>query len=387
MTSPLLPERYLTVGPKIVVAGGGSAATIAGGLMTHLADAHVTVLVSMSDNGGSTGKLREMFHCLPVGDVRRALSALSALPQGARLFEHRFSASDNLRTVTYLADQLLQEIHLASHVPYRYAQIILQKNVPHLAAQLSTLQGHSLGNIVLVSLLKEVHSLTAAAAIAGKWLAIQGRVLPATEVVNTLHMQDGAAHLVGEAAIDHHIVGNARTAKIWLEADEAVSITPEARKVLQSADSILLGPGSLFTSLLPLLEVEGVAEAVRQMQARGGSFMAVCNLVATHETRDLNIADFLERLQKARGGYRFNHVLYNSDLAGVPSGECALLFDASEVAGGYRAIGAQLALAEKVITDPNDPVTTRSVVNHRTDVIAQHVRVILPRQRCRQPVR
>jgi uncharacterized cofD-like protein len=188
---------------------------------------HVTAIVSVADDGGSSGRLRELLHIIPPGDLRKCLVAL-AEPGSllASAFEFRFSEEE--------------------------------------------LAGHSLGNLVLAGLIDGAHDAVAALDEACRLLGVRGRVLPATTDPVVLKADSEGGPVAGQVAV-------MATDKI-----RRVSLVPadpkapaEAVSALGQADQIIVGPGSLFTSVLAAIAVPAIHEALRRSTARK---IYVCNL-------------------------------------------------------------------------------------------------------------
>ena len=238
--------------PRIVCLGGGTGlSTVLRGL--KLAGNHPTAIVTLTDDGGSSGRLRRDLGMPPPGDVRNCLVALaddeSVL---AEVFQHRFDRGD--------------------------------------------LEGHSLGNLVLAALTEVAGSFDAAVAMSSHVLAIAGSVLPATREKAGLvaEMEDGRV-VAGETAV----ASERRAVRRLRLQPETPQPHPEAVEALRTADLIVLGPGSLFTSTIPPLLVPGLAEAVRSSGARR---VYVANLLQEpHETIGYDAATHIERLEQHLG--------------------------------------------------------------------------------------
>ena len=242
---------------KIVVIGGGTGVfTMLSSLKHDFED--LSAVVTMADNGGSTGILREEFGILPPGDIRRALIALSS--------------SDN---------KILSQLF-----SYRFQEG-------------SGLSGHSFGNLMLTALERVTGSFDKAIEEAGKILSISGSVVPVTSEETSLiaELEDGSI-IKGENNIDipkHD--GNLKIQKIWLEP--AVSLNPKARAVIMSADAIMIGPGDLYTSLIPNLLAKGMNEALGQ--AKGKKIYFINLMTKFGETSGFKASDFVRTVEQYLG--------------------------------------------------------------------------------------
>ncbi len=255
--------------PKIVVIGGGTGTyTALIGLKLHEVD--LTAIVSMADNGGSSGVLRDEFGHLPPGDVRRCLLALSAEPAAGtlrRLFEYRFDRG-------------------------------------------SWLNGHSFGNLLLTALTEITGAPDLAIQEAASILNVKGCVLPVTLDNAHLFARLGDGTVVrGETSIDLRTNGNEHPIMdVWL-TPQANAYAP-ALRAIQSADMVLIGPGDLYTSVIPNLLVHGIAEAIVQSRAH---VVYACNLMTKHgETDGYKASDFVAEIQRYLGtAGRLDHVIVN----------------------------------------------------------------------------
>jgi uncharacterized cofD-like protein len=268
-------HRQRERGPRIVALGGGHGlATLLRGLKTHTHN--ITAVVTVADDGGSSGRLRRELGILPPGDLRNCLAALSndeALM--AQLFQYRFPSGE------------------------------------------SGLEGHSFGNLFISALAEITGSFEEAVAESGRVLAVHGQVLP-----STLHnVQLVADVMLPNAANEIRIQGESqipqmagRVRRVWLEPNNPPAF-PQAIQAILAADIIVIGPGSLFTSLLPNLLVPDLAEAIR---ASRGFKVFVCN-VATQpgETEQFTCGDHLRTLVDHAGQGLVDVVVSNSACDGT----------------------------------------------------------------------
>src|SRR5438093_2575944 len=213
--------------PRTVAIGGGTGLPVLlRGLRSALFPAApgarsargrelLTALVTVADDGGSSGRLRRAYGILAPGDIRNCLVALAENARTAAMFDFRFDGNDGLA-------------------------------------------GHSLGNLILAALSRLEDRFPAAVERAGEILGVRGRVLPVTGVDVRLvaELADGS-HVEGESSIAT-VRGQIR--RVRLLPDEA-SALPEAEQAIAGAELVVIGPGSLYTSLIPVLLVRGVAEA------------------------------------------------------------------------------------------------------------------------------
>ena len=287
-------------GPKIVAIGGGHGlAVLLRGLKRYTSN--VTVIVTVADDGGSSGRLRRELGVLPPGDFRNCIAALAddeALT--TQLFQYRFGNGQGLN-------------------------------------------GHSFGNLFITAMAEVTGSFERAILESGRVLAIQGRVLPSTLQDVTL-MADlraesmGVNRVAGESTITR---ANGAIARVYLEPDNAPAY-PGAVRALLEADLIVAGPGSLYTSVLPNLLVPDVARAVRASRA---SKVYVCNVATQRgETEGYSVGDHVQTLEVHVGSGIFPLVLVNEnvDVDFDASGGVELVAAEFPPDAGYRVIAADL---------------------------------------------
>ena len=260
-------------GPRIVAVGGGHGqATLLRGLKLYTRN--LTAVVTVADDGGSSGRLRESFGILPPGDIRNCLAALSNDEQMlTQLFQYRFSGSGNL-------------------------------------------DGHSFGNLFITALADITGSFEGAVAESGRVLSVSGRVLPST-LHDVRHVADmqlpdsvNQVRVEGESRIPQ-MAGRVR--HVWLEPNDAPAYPPVIKAIL-NADMIVVGPGSLFTSILPNLLVHDLLGAVRASRAVK---VYICNIVTqAGETDDFSCYDHVRALEEHVGDRVFDVLLCNDNFRG-----------------------------------------------------------------------
>lgn len=243
---------------KIVAIGGGTgSAVVLSGLKDHK-NIDLSAVIVVSDNGGSTGRLRDEFGFLPVGDLRQCIAALAT--------------GENQKEIRQL-------------LLYRF-----DKN--------SSLQGHNLGNLILTSLESLTGSASKAVEVASRIFRINGAVLPISEdsVHLIIHYSDGQV-VVGEKNLDDPKFGGKKISKITL--DKEAKIYDKAYQVIAEADLVVFGPGDLYGSLLPHALVDGFVQALAENKKSGGKFVYVSNLV-THfsQTYQMSAKDHLIEIKK-----------------------------------------------------------------------------------------
>jgi uncharacterized cofD-like protein len=286
---------------RIVGIGGGTGLPM---LLAGLADntaVDLSAIVTVSDNGGSSGRLSESFAMPAVGDLRNCLVALSGSDSRlADIFQYRFTAGGGL-------------------------------------------EGHALGNLIVAALYLKTGSLVRAIELASQLLPTRGRALAATETPSTLcaAFEDGTI-VRGES----HITAAGRAiAHVWLEPDSPPAC-PGVLEAIRAADAIVLAPGSLYTSLIPNLLVAGVADAIRRSAAVK---VLVCNLMTQPgETDGFSASDHLRVVEQSLGRNVVEFCVVNSALP--PQGARKFLTGGAEPVacdlGHIRSLGAIPVMAD-----------------------------------------
>jgi uncharacterized cofD-like protein len=326
VTSPG-PARRGSAGPRstgvrVVALGGGHGLAATLRALRRVTD-DVTAVVAVSDDGGSSGRLREEFDVVPPGDLRMALAALCGDDTWgrtwSRVVQHRFAGTGELA-------------------------------------------GHSLGNLLITALWEETGDIVTGLDWVGALLGAHGRVLPvATEPLQIvadvagLHPEDPSRveQVVGQVQ-----VATTRGRVVGLRVEPALApACPAAVEAISEAEAIVLGPGSWFTSVLAPLQVRGIGQAVMES---GGRVVVVLNLAAQPgETSGFSPQRHLEVLAARMPGLRVDTVL--ADPGGVA--------DVSALASAAAALGARLALA---------PVASRDgSPRHDVDLLASALSGIL----------
>lgn len=249
---------------KVVILGGGTGmSTLLRGLKQFPLD--ITAIVSVSDDGKSTGKIRSEFNTPALGDIRRVLASLSETePLFERMLNYRFHTNGDFN-------------------------------------------GHTVGNLLLVAMSEITGSVSDGIESLGKVLNLKGKVLPLTEESNNTlvaEMEDGEV-VYGE----HHITEDHRKIKrVWFK--DNTEVTKEALKAIKDADLIILSMGSLYTSIIPNLICDEVKHAIDTSKAE---VMYVCNIVTQPgETDGFKVSDHVKTLNEYLGNKKVSVVVANS---------------------------------------------------------------------------
>ncbi|MGI6547559.1 MAG: gluconeogenesis factor YvcK family protein [Bacillota bacterium] len=317
----ILRRRQLERGPRVVAIGGGTGLPVLlRGLKQY--SANLTALVTVADDGGSSGRLRAELGILPPGDLRNCLIALADIePLMERLLQHRFQNR-------------------------------------------SQLAGHSFGNLLIAAMSEITGDFFRSLGLVSQVLAVRGRVLPITlaHVRLAAELADGR-QVTGESAITNARAGPVR--RVWLEPEDVAPL-PEALTALAEADVIVIGPGSLYTSILPNLLVNGVADAIR---SSGALKIYVCNVMTQPgETDGYDVARHVQALFEHAGPGLFDRVLVNTGPVAALVRERYAEEGAEPVAIDKRALKATglRVIGRRLVTDS-------PVVRHDPELLGQAV--------------
>ena len=268
-------------GPRIVAIGGGTGlSSLLRGLKTYTSN--LSVIVTVADDGGSSGRLRDEYRVLPPGDFRQCLIALAdAEPLMKQLFDHRFTEG--------------------------------------------SLDGHSFGNLFIMAMADVTGNFEHALRESGKVLAVKGTIVPSTLQDVTLVASINGSNIEGESKIPKQ---NGRISQVFLKPDGA-QVNPEAAQAILNAELVVIGPGSLYTSILPNLLVEGMVEAIKASPALK---VLVCNLASQHgETDGYEVDDYIRVIHEHVGSNLFDFVLVNSNHSHMPTGgQSQVIFRAAD---------------------------------------------------------
>ncbi|HVC48433.1 MAG TPA: gluconeogenesis factor YvcK family protein [Terracidiphilus sp.] len=270
LEAPLLALRVVAIG------GGTGLSTLLRGLRRHVSVpgrpseetfriADLAAVVTVTDDGGSSGRLRKDFNMLPPGDLRNCMVALSEDEDVlVRLFSHRFRSGD-------------------------------------------ALEGHSFGNLFVAALTEVTGDFAHAIQLASKILATRGRIFPVTNANATLvaRMTDGSL-VRGETNIT---ASHLRIAELQLDPPDAAAL-PETLHAIQRADLITVGPGSLYTSLITNLLVKGIPEAIANAR---GTRVFICNLMTqANESLGLSASEHIERIYEHTRAPIFDYAIVHT---------------------------------------------------------------------------
>lgn len=313
-------KRKLGRGPAITVIGGGTGLSV---LLRGIKNAtsNITAVVTVADDGGSSGRLREELGIIPPGDLRNCLVALADTePLMEKLFQHRFGGQNNLT-------------------------------------------GHSFGNLFIAAMSEVVGDVETALKESSKVLAVKGLVVPSTtrRVRLAATMEDGSI-IEGESQIP---LAQKRIHRVHLYPPD-VEPVPSSIDAIHNADAIILGPGSLYTSILPNLLVDGIAEAVRSSKAVK---IYICNVMTQPgETDGYTASMHAKAILDHAGEGVIDYILVNSapiaeEMRGAYALEGAYPVEVDEAA--IEALGVKFIKA--------DLINETNVVRHDPVKLARNI--------------
>lgn len=311
---------------KITVIGGGTGTfVVLSGLKKYPLD--LSVVVTMMDSGGSTGRLRDQLGILPPGDLRQCLVALSDAPVlWRKLFLYRFEKGD--------------------------------------------LGGHNFGNIFLAALEKVSSSYDEAIDTVSYVLKIKGLVIPVTH--NKLHLvaqYENGNKITGEGLIDENHAERSRITKAYLEPRGKAN--PKAIKNIKEADFIVIGPGDLYTSIIPVLLVDDVKETIKKSKAK---IIYIMNLMTkSGQTTNYKASDHINDLTYYLGRQPDYALINNGDIS--PDiltsykryNETRVINDLNK--NGYKILEVDLVDNKKIEKNSSD-ILYRSILRHDSEKVA-----------------
>ena len=254
------------------VGGGTGLATVLTGLKAYVGARSgvrwiesLTAIVTVTDDGGSSGRLREEFQILPPGDIRNCMVALAEDEHLlTKLFQHRFESDGDL-------------------------------------------SGHSFGNLFLAALASVTGDFLEAIKVSSEVLAIKGRIFPSTvqDVALVADLEDGRV-IRGETNI---VESRSRIKRLRLSSESCLPL-PETLDAIKHADIITIGPGSLYTSIIPNLLVDGIVESIRESSALK---VYICNIMTQPgETDGFGVEDHLRVLFEYSPSLKLDYVVVNT---------------------------------------------------------------------------
>lgn len=251
--------------PKIAIIGGGTGLPVLlRGLKTYPVD--ITAIVTVADDGGSSGRLRDELDIPAPGDIRNVLAAMSEVePLIEQMFQHRFDNADHL-------------------------------------------SGHALGNLILAAMTSITGDFVHAIQEMSKVLNVKGQVLPSANQSVILHAElDDGEVVTGESKIPY---SGKRIKRVFLSPEE-IEPPAETLQAIRNADMILMGPGSLYTSILPNLVVPSIAEEIANSNA---AKVYICNLMTqAGETLNYTASDHLKVINEHLGSQCVDTILVNKE--------------------------------------------------------------------------
>ncbi|HEX7056334.1 MAG TPA: YvcK family protein [Bacilli bacterium] len=306
--------------PKIVVIGGGTGLSV---MLRGLKEMplEITAIVTVADDGGSSGILRSELHIPPPGDIRSVLMALADVePMLTQLLQYRFSAGNGLA-------------------------------------------GHSLGNLILAAMKDITGDFVAAVKELSKVLAVRGRVLPAADHAIVLKAELETGEIVtGESNIPK---AGKKIKRVFIEPADVYPLE-EAADALHEADAIIVGPGSLYTSIMPNLLVPKLARILTASQALK---IFVCNVMTQPgETDDYTVGDHLTALYNHIGNHIFDYVIVNN-------GEIPEQILEQYAEQGARPVGLDLggAAGSGIAVIADQLVKYHTYLRHDAEKLSRHI--------------
>lgn len=320
---------------KVVVIGGGTGtAMVISGLKLFPVD--ISAIISVADSGGSTGKLRDEFGFLPVGDLRQALSALA-------------TGVDQ----TWIRELLL----------YRFSKG-------------SGLEGHNLGNLILTALQDMSGSTAKAMDIASFIFRLDGHIYPSTtHAVDLVVEYTDGTFVIGEHHLNPHNSGGRKIKRVRLSP--RTTLYPQAKVALRQANGIIIGPGDLYASLIPNLVVTGIKPTFKNLTA---PIIYVVNLMSSYtQTHNLTAHDHLHEIELAIGRHVDFVVINNQPIPDSIKKAYYIQHEfpvVDDLGNDTRVVRASLIITTPVKPQVGDTIT-RSYLRHDPQALARSINSLL----------
>ncbi len=322
----LYQKKILEKGPEVVAFGGGTGlSSFLRGIKKYTSN--ITAIVTVADDGGSSGKLRDEMGILPPGDIRNCLVALADRePLMEKLFQYRFRKEGEL-------------------------------------------SGHSFGNLFIGTMTKVLGDFEAAVKESSKVLAVKGQVLPATN--EDIHL--GAIYKDNSIKMGESVIPSShkKIKRVFLKPDNCEP-TADSLTAIKKADIIVIGPGSLYTSILPNLLIRGITEAIRDSHAIK---IYICNIMTQPgETTGYTATDHIQAIYDHIGEGIFDYIIVNREIVN------------KKMQKRYKLEGAYpVKVNKKRLTDmglkiiEEDLLSNEDYARHDPDCLAQVILKIVER--------
>lgn len=323
---------------RVAVIGGGTGTFVVLTALKNEADLELSAIVCATDSGGSTGRLRDEYGSLPVGDIRQCLAALAADTNG---------------------NNLLRELFL-----YRFSK--------------GDVKGHNFGNLFLTAMTDILGSEQKAIKYASKVLNVKGQVVPICydDIDLVAEYEDGSV-LVGEKHIDEPNDKHNKELKIIdLRIQPKAEISNDAKNIIEESDYIITGPGDLYSSILSNFVVNGADEAMSNSNAK---FIYITNLMTKYgQTNGLSASDQVEEVAKYAGRFP-DYVLVNNQE--IPESVLKVYFEKEnaqpiedDFTDGlpYKVFRRNL-ISEHTTTQKEEDAVTRSLIRHGVDRVREAI--------------
>ena len=299
---------------KITALGGGTGNSIVLSALKDL-NCELSTIVNVTDNGGSSGRLRKKFNVLPPGDIRQCLIALSDTNNEIKkLFNSRFEKGN--------------------------------------------LKGHAFGNIFLTSLEKSYGNIEKAIEIASRSLNAKGNIVPATLDKANLCLKTRKKIICGEHEVYGVEISKLKNFRLYLKPK--ANINPRAEKTVKNADFIIFSPGNLYCSIVPILLIKGMAKAIEKSKAKIIYISPLANL--KNHTNNFYLEDYIDLLQKYLNR-PFNYIIYNKNIDFVGKNNQPVLIKNNDNFSDVKILKQDFVQKELYEKDKNDALA-RTLIRH-----------------------
>lgn len=366
--SAMPPLRYDATGKEYVLMGGGTGmSAVSQGAIERLAGAQITIGVGTGDSGGGTGKDRQEYGTVAMGDGRSVIAALS--PYGKQ-FDYKFDASATLESAKLQLDMVHDNIKNNGYesrlTTERTLRGVRDEILPEVARR--GLVGRNLGNLIMVRMQQEDVFTDAGDVFlrTGRLLDIPENVtvMPTSVDRHHLYARDNGRYMATEGFIDEQEIEDPDNAEVWVQQEDGygpVRMYQPFESALKSADGVIVGPGSYFTTHGANGALWGMDRVMQSNKDNGGVLISVANLAESHDSRDFNLlrhSKLIGRLMHRE----MDCVVINDAVLDIPADAKPIMYDSELAAKLDSKVVPVTMYAGPTEKRAGDLVATRSKV-------------------------
>lgn len=352
------------------IGGGTGQSTILTGLKPFLNQLKMNAITTVADSGGSSGRLFDQYGSLPSGDSSKCMVAMSKQSENIRNgLTFRFNQDEKSVATTKAVLEILQETEKGRAL------------IPAFKELAKGLSGHTLMNLIM-TVYEEIAGRKESIEILSKWWDVQGNVIPATyDDVTLIAKTNSGKEYIGEHLIDEVLIDDFIT---QVRYESKPSVNPDAIKAIIDSDIVILTPGDIYTSLMPVLIIEEIAMAINNSKAKKLLITPLMNKFG--HTNGFSVERYVQVYSSILGERAIDYVLYNTQ---VPSKELLSAYedeaeivrrDGSDVPDHIQLIGKDL-IAPTLANQQQSDIVNRSLIRHEPHITASMIFSLLRKGR------